>query len=83
MFIHSLTHSFRPGVLNGLEEGPGDGWRLYLHIFGVFLAPSLSFGQRYTYWMEKEMGSHSSILAWEIHGQRRVVGYSPWGGQES
>ena len=28
---------------------------------------------------EKEMAIHSSILAWEIHGQRSQVGYSPWG----
>ena len=25
----------------------------------------------------KEMATHSSILAWEIHGQRSLVGYSP------
>ena len=29
--------------------------------------------------LEKEMEAHSSILAWEIHGQRSLVGYSPWG----
>ena len=70
-------------VRAGLEEGPGDGWRLYLYILGVFLTPALSFGQRYTYRVEKEMATHSSILAWETHEQRRVVGYSPWGGKES
>ena len=26
----------------------------------------------------KEMATHSSILAWKIHGWRSVVGYSPW-----
>ena len=25
------------------------------------------------------MATHSSVLAWEIHGQRSLVGYSPWG----
>ena len=25
------------------------------------------------------MSTHSSILAWESHGQRSLVGYSPWG----
>ena len=25
------------------------------------------------------MGNHSSIQAWEVHGQRSLVGYSPWG----
>ena len=26
---------------------------------------------------EKGMATHSSILAWEINGQRRMVGYCP------
>ena len=29
--------------------------------------------------LEKGMAIHSTILAWRIHGQRRLVGYSPWG----
>ena len=29
--------------------------------------------------LEKEMATHSSILDWEIHGQRNLAGYSPWG----
>ena len=32
---------------------------------------------------EQEMATHSSILAWKIHGQRSPVGYSPWGRKES
>ena len=32
--------------------------------------------------LEKEMATHSSILAWESHGQRSLPGYSPWGRQE-
>ena len=28
-------------------------------------------------------GDHSSILAWEIHGQRSLAGYSPWCRKES
>ena len=27
--------------------------------------------------LEKEMATHPSILAWRIHGQRSLVGYSP------
>ena len=27
----------------------------------------------------KGMATHSSILAWNIHGQRSLVGYNPWG----
>ena len=33
--------------------------------------------------LEKEMATHSSILAREFHGQRSLVGYSPWGYKES
>ena len=33
--------------------------------------------------LEKEMATHSSILAWRIRGQRSLVGYSPWGHKES
>ena len=29
--------------------------------------------------LEKKMATHASILAWESHGQRSLVGYSPWG----
>ena len=29
--------------------------------------------------LEKGMAIHSSILAGEFHGQRDLVGYSPWG----
>ena len=33
--------------------------------------------------LEKKMAIHSSILAWESHGQRTLAGYSPWGCKES
>ena len=33
--------------------------------------------------LEKEMATHSSILAWRIHEERSLVGYSPWGHKES
>ena len=34
--------------------------------------------------LEKQMASHSSIIAWGIQGQRNLVGYnSPWGSKES
>ena len=29
------------------------------------------------------MATHSSTLAWKIHGRRSLVGYSPWGRKES
>ena len=32
---------------------------------------------------EKEMAAHSGTLAWKSHGQRSLVGCSPWGCKES
>ena len=28
--------------------------------------------------LEKGMAIHSNILAWKFHGQRNLMGYSPW-----
>ena len=33
--------------------------------------------------LEKEMATHSSILAWKPHGQRSLAGCSPCGRRES
>ena len=33
--------------------------------------------------LEKEMATHSSILAWKIPRRKSLVGYSPWGRKES
>ena len=33
--------------------------------------------------LEKETATHSSTLPGEIHGQRSLAGYSPWGHKES
>ena len=33
--------------------------------------------------LEKEMATHSSILAWESHWQKSLLGYSLWGHRES
>ena len=33
--------------------------------------------------LEKEMTTHSSILAWKILWMEERVGYSPWGHKES
>ena len=32
--------------------------------------------------LEKGMAAHSSLLSWEFHGQRRLMGYSPQGHKE-
>ena len=33
--------------------------------------------------LEDSMATHSSILAWRIHGQRSLAGCGPWGRRES
>ena len=40
-------------------------------------AGAMSFPLQQEEPLEKEMVTHSSSLAWEIHGQRRLAGYSP------
>ena len=52
-----------------LSAGAG----LALKNLGIFVA----------WLMEKEMATHSSILAWKTHGWRRLAGYCPWGHKES
>ena len=32
--------------------------------------------------LEKEMATHSSILAWEMSWTESLLGYSPWGSKE-
>ena len=32
--------------------------------------------------LEKGMATHSNIMPGEFHGQRNLVGYSPWGHKE-
>ena len=32
--------------------------------------------------LQKEMAPYSRIHAWIIHGERSLVGYSPWGCKE-
>ena len=32
--------------------------------------------------LEEGTATHCSILVWRIHGQRSLVGYSPWGHKE-
>ena len=33
--------------------------------------------------LEQERATHSIILAWKVHGQRSLAGYSPWGCKDS
>ena len=47
------------------------------------LSPRLRDVTNLSYTVEKEMTAHSIILAGEFHGQRSLVGYSPWTHKES
>ena len=45
---------------------------------------NLSLWLLFSYSVEKEMVTHSSILAWKIpRTEESLVGYSPWGHRES
>ena len=47
--------------------------RFIIHL----LVPSVAW------YLGEGMATHPSILAWRIHGERSLVGYSPWGHKES
>ena len=45
--------------------------------------PALQIGSSVPFFSEKEMATHSSTFAKKSHGWRSLVGYSPWGCEES
>ena len=49
----------------------------------VFLHGSLKFEHRSIWCLEKEMATHSSVLAWRIPGRGSLVGCRLWGRIES
>ena len=51
------------------------------HLLNMWEAQVQSLGQEDL--LEKEMATHSSILAWKIPWMEELVGYSPWGLKES
>ena len=57
-----------------LHDSPGNIRKKYLEAFSFYF-PSASF-------MEKEMATHSSILAWRIPWTESLAGYSPQGCKE-
>ena len=72
------------------SAGGRDKERTHLHPQRLngkeFILPMQEMQVRSLGWeepLEKEMATHSSILAWEIHGQRNLLGYSLWGHKES
>ena len=59
---------------------PGSILLLQILVGKIMLANNLILSRNAS---EKAMAPHSSTLAWKIHGQRSLVGYSPWGHEES
>ena len=67
-------------------ENPMDGGAWWAAVHGVAKSRTRLSDFTFTFHfhaLEKEMATHSSVLAWEIHGQRSLVGCSPWGRTES
>ena len=54
-------------------------WEAHELIYGLHYVEIYSL---YTNIVEKEMATHSSILAWGIPWTRSLAGYSPWGHKE-
>ena len=59
---------------------PGSILLLQILVGKIMLANNLILSRNAS---EKAMAPHSSTLAWKIHGQRSLVGYSSWGHEES
>ena len=78
-----------PGLIPGWGRSPREGNGYSLQHFGAFLVAQMvqnppamwetwvrSLGREDP--LEEAMATHSSILAWRIHGQRNLTDYSPW-----
>ena len=91
----SACNARDPCSIPGLERSPGEGIGYPLQYSWAFLVAqtvkNLPTVQetwiRFLGWedpLEESTATYSNILAWRIpHGQRSLVGYSPWGYKES
>ena len=90
--MNLLTFSIYEGEGNGNPlqysclENPMDGGAWRAAIYGVTQSRTqlkrLSSSSIYET-LEEEMTAHLLFLPGESHGQRSLVGYSPWGHKES
>ena len=55
---------------------------MYIYVYPEY-TPRSEIAGFYGLFLEKEMATHSSILAWRTHGWKSLVGYSPQGRKES
>ena len=80
-----------PGSIPGLGRSAGDGIGYPLQYSWASLVaqlvknlPAVVGDLGWEDPLEEGLATHSSILAWRIpHGQRSLVGYTPWGRKES
>ena len=82
LFMHllSFTYLWR-NLYSKLVSFFGEWWRVVKDLLsnaGDASDSGLTQGQAESLGMP----THSNILAWEIHGQRSLEGYSPWGCKE-
>jgi len=67
-------------------ENPMDGGAWYAAVHGVMKSQTLLSDFTFTFHfhsLEKEMATHSSVLAWRIPGTGNLVGCRLWGRTES
>ena len=71
-----LTHSQLTVHMNPIVQNQSSGSD------SIQFVVLLSLSHQIANSAEKAMAPHSSTLAWTIHGQRSLVGCSPWGCEE-
>ena len=67
-------------------ENPMDGGTWWVAVYGVIKSRTRLSDFTFTFHfhaLEKEMATHSSVLAWRIPGWGTLVGCCPWGCKES
>ena len=67
-------------------ENPMDGGAWWATVHGVAQSQTGLSKLTFTFHLhalEKEMATHSSVLAWRIPGMGSLLGRRPWGGTES
>ena len=67
-------------------ENPMDGWAWWAAVHGVAKSPTRLSDFTFTFHfhaLEKDIATHSSVLAWRIPGTGSLVGCHLWGRTES
>ena len=88
-----ISNARNPGLIPELERCPGEGIGYPFQYSCAFLVTQMiknppamrETWSKFLGWedpLEEGMAAHSSILAGKSHGQRSLVGYSPWGRRE-